>query len=712
LASLILGAGAMVDRGGVIVGFSLIVILLAGCSAEQTARWKEDPLTELTRVLAPTESEDPSEALETQAFDTGVEAYRERNFTEARREFEPLAIDGHAYAQYYLALMYQRGLGVPENSETALKWYRRSAAQGNTFAADAITELGQTSPAGRDVVETEEISQRLSELERENRRLKQHLDSTEDNLAVLSDLEKKNQALLERLSAAEAMVEMTSTPLPELVPVTGELLTRARVNVRARPTEIAPILGVLPSGRSVRVTARTMKGDWYRLDIGDERNAFIFASLLYGEVVETGDGGEGNPTVPAEADVPIEGTPIEEAVEEEETAPVRSAFAETAATQISNEQTELTPADSDTSGAADSPPKGSTGGWEPVGSETTTPDDRTPAAGQTKSTEEVPTQVASAAASDEPVKTPRPLSFKLRGGAATALCFLDDAKFVIAGFRGGRLNVLDVATGKSVRTLKGHTGTVRAIALSSDGRVAATAAEDKTVRTWDVETGKEIRVFEGHTDKVLAVAFAVGDRLLLSGSADETARVWDVQSGASSVVFAEHQGPVGAVVGVPGKPLALSASSDVRDGSVIRIWNVEAGLQLGILNGHRSPVYALAATPDGTHAISGSRDKSIKTWDLAGKRLIRTFGVLEGHRKAVRAVAVSSDGKFVVSGSDDATLMVWDAVGGELLHTLKGHKKNVTALALSADGGKIVSGSRDKSLRVWPLNGEFSITGE
>ena len=53
-----------------------------------------------------------------------------------------------------------------------------------------------------------------------------------------------------------------------------------------------------------------------------------------------------------------------------------------------------------------------------------------------------------------------------------------------------------VALGDDVKELKGHRGPVRTAAFSPDGKLAATASEDRTVRIWDVAEAKELRVMK------------------------------------------------------------------------------------------------------------------------------------------------------------------------------------------------------------------------
>jgi WD40 repeat protein len=55
----------------------------------------------------------------------------------------------------------------------------------------------------------------------------------------------------------------------------------------------------------------------------------------------------------------------------------------------------------------------------------------------------------------------------------------------------------DATTGRLLATLQGHTAGVRAVALSADGQLLASAGVDGTVRPWDASTGASRRTLRG-----------------------------------------------------------------------------------------------------------------------------------------------------------------------------------------------------------------------
>ena len=74
---------------------------------------------------------------------------------------------------------------------------------------------------------------------------------------------------------------------------------------------------------------------------------------------------------------------------------------------------------------------------------------------------------------------------------------------------------MTLMTGMTLRT---ETGRQSARSGAPAGRLLASASDDETVRLWDVQSGRLVRTLEGHTGSVESVAFAPDGRLLASGS--------------------------------------------------------------------------------------------------------------------------------------------------------------------------------------------------
>src|SRR3954454_9359919 len=73
------------------------------------------------------------------------------------------------------------------------------------------------------------------------------------------------------------------------------------------------------------------------------------------------------------------------------------------------------------------------------------------------------------------------------------------------------------------------------------------------------------------------------------------------------------------------------------------------------------------------------------------------------HVGEVTAVAISPDSRRIASGSGDRTVKLWDAATGRLLRTLTGHREAVLSVTFSPDGGTVYSGSRDGTVKAWTV---------
>jgi WD40 repeat protein len=170
--------------------------------------------------------------------------------------------------------------------------------------------------------------------------------------------------------------------------------------------------------------------------------------------------------------------------------------------------------------------------------------------------------------------------------------------------------------------------------------------------------------------------------------------------GDESIRTFRHADWVWALAFSPEGRTALSGSYD----RTLKLWDVATGKEVRTFAGHTSMVWSVAFSPDGRTALSGSHDETLKLWDVATGSEIRTFA---GHTKTVSSVAFFPDGQSALSGSDDHTLKLWGLATGKEIRTFAGHTGAVNSAALSPDGRIVLSGSDDHTLKLWdPATGK------
>ena len=216
----------------------------------------------------------------------------------------------------------------------------------------------------------------------------------------------------------------------------------------------------------------------------------------------------------------------------------------------------------------------------------------------------------------------------------------------------------DVATGKVARTLNQPAGGEQAvygpsaIAFSPNGTLLAAGGEDRSIQLWDVASGKLVRSLPGHSKGTLAVAFSPDGRWLASGGGDSAVKLWDVATGQPlrSMTAARW---VRAVAFSPDGKILASAGED----RAIRLWDPASGQLVRTLTGHSRWVRSIAFSRDGRLIASGGQDKLVKVWDVASGRETNN---LTGHTEPVFSVAFAPDGHTLASGGADAAVRLWD----------------------------------------------------
>lgn len=126
-----------------------------------------------------------------------------------------------------------------------------------------------------------------------------------------------------------------------------------------------------------------------------------------------------------------------------------------------------------------------------------------------------------------------------------AVAITVDGKHAVSASSDNTVRVWELESGGLVRTLKGHAGGVRAVAITPDGRRAVCACgtrfrdrgspdkaheAENTIKVWELESGALVRTLKGHTASVNAVAITPDDKTLVSGSSDSMIKVWELST--------------------------------------------------------------------------------------------------------------------------------------------------------------------------------------
>ena len=273
--------------------------------------------------------------------------------------------------------------------------------------------------------------------------------------------------------------------------------------------------------------------------------------------------------------------------------------------------------------------------------------------------------------------------------------------------------------------LEGHSGQIRSIVVTNDGRRMFSGGADNMVRFWDMDSGECIRSIST-AESVFSLAL-IGGYMLAAASGNEIF-LWSAETGQLVNVL---QGHGGLVVGLAATPAGDLVSMSL-DGT-LRIWNPHSCESIGTMrhgktlkslndcgtnplleSGGQNPLFVLvvwgglglAATPDGKKIVYTLLENNLNILDAKSGEILTT---LQGHSGIITSISLSSDGKILVSGSLDGTIRVWDLENGKCLQTLSGHSGVVVSTSLTLDGRLIVSCGGDKKTIVWELKSGKSV---
>jgi RNA polymerase sigma factor (sigma-70 family) len=292
-----------------------------------------------------------------------------------------------------------------------------------------------------------------------------------------------------------------------------------------------------------------------------------------------------------------------------------------------------------------------------------------------------------------------------RGAYTEAVGLSPDGK-TLAARQDKFLCFWDAATGKELRKINylsdagGGRSITNWMTFTPDGKQVAVTLMGHAIQLIDVETGKVVRTFAPGA-AASACVFSADGKLMATGGYEQEkgvyfARLWEVATGKELRRFAigyELNRPVGALAfSHDGTKLAGASWRDGR----LRLFEVATGKELHVFPKIGEDIRGIAFAPDGkTVAAAGD---NIHLYDpVTGKERLRI------DRKA-RMLAFSRDGS-VLTGSVGGAIYRWDAASGRQLTPAAAQDSAVEQILVSADGRSIFTTDQDGDLYIWDTAG-------
>jgi WD40 repeat protein len=294
-------------------------------------------------------------------------------------------------------------------------------------------------------------------------------------------------------------------------------------------------------------------------------------------------------------------------------------------------------------------------------------------------------------------------------GGVREIDYSPDGKRLVSVGKDRMIKIWDAHTGQLLNSTRATNVEITHVAYSPDGEFIATSDHDLSAKIWDSQTLAQITTLEGHETGVLTLAFSPdSDRLVTSSlSPWEPEFVWDTSAGQIvGTLFGDAQVWEGISFSPDGNWIAAASA----DGTV-RLWNATTYEEVQRFGSGESYMLGLAFSPDNSRlAVSSSLDFGqagmVTIWDIASREEYLTF---YAHADMVFDIEFSPDGNRLATSSLDGTAKVWEASTGRELLQLSGHKDGILSVAFDPSGERLATGSKDGTLRLWnvSLNREY-----
>lgn len=289
---------------------------------------------------------------------------------------------------------------------------------------------------------------------------------------------------------------------------------------------------------------------------------------------------------------------------------------------------------------------------------------------------------------------------------------------ILSGSCDGQVKLWNLATRKSTRTVRAHTGFVRGICLDHRGQNFFSVGDDQTIKQWSMtapEWGQQeepinttigktiylgidhhwsnpvyatcgqqvdiwehtraepLRSFTWGTDSIQSVKFnPIETNLLASCAADRNIVLYDMR-GAAPLRKIILSMKTNTIAWNPMEAFCFTAANEDYNLYTFDIRKLNEAMN--VHQDHVSAVLDVDYSPTGKEFVTGSYDRTVRIFPVEGKTSREIY--YTKRMQHVSSIKWSLDNKYILSGSDEMNIRLWKANASEKLGKLD--KREVAA---------------------------------
>lgn len=230
-------------------------------------------------------------------------------------------------------------------------------------------------------------------------------------------------------------------------------------------------------------------------------------------------------------------------------------------------------------------------------------------------------------------------------GIAEVLSVSPGADWLACGMDDAVIRMIPIKDPSAIRyELRGHTGKIKSLVFSYDGKTLYSAALDGKLLKWDLAARTSGEIGSGNL-KITSVDISSGNTYLACLSDDGRALIWNEAEKRETMRI---ESPGKAI-----RSIRFSTGENILavgyENGMIELWDVASGNRIDELQAHEAGVSLIRFNKELAQMATSSSDGSLKIWDMSDlKALPLEF---KDNDDMVVAIDFSPDGQIIISGT-------------------------------------------------------------